>query len=191
MKALTLRSLERLRAVAPEGLRHLADAKVARAHAVAILRDDADAAAEFGSDAGAVARLAAILRHDFGGAPIGLPEAPPETDAAALNDPDLRSSGRNLNEEPLTAPTRLSLDAAGARLGLPFGRLALMEAEPLTAALRDAGLDPRRDGRVVTLDAAEVARLAADRDAGCALALSLAGRIPSLCHFSTRGVALQ
>ena len=71
MKALALRSLERLRAADPAALRGLAEPKIAHAYAAAILRDDAAAAAEFGTDAAAVARLAAILRHDFGGAPIG------------------------------------------------------------------------------------------------------------------------
>jgi hypothetical protein len=73
MKGISLHSLERLRAVNPAALRHLdlADATVAKDYAVAILRDDPTAAAEFGTDAAAVARLAAILRHDCGGAPIG------------------------------------------------------------------------------------------------------------------------
>lgn len=73
MKGLTLHSLEKLREVHPGALRNLdlADAGVAKDYAVAILRDDPKAAAEFGTDAAAVARLAAILRHDFGGAPIG------------------------------------------------------------------------------------------------------------------------
>lgn len=71
MKALALRSLERLRTVEPAALHNLADQKLATAYAAAILRDDAAAAAEFGTNAAAVARLAAILRHDFGRAPIG------------------------------------------------------------------------------------------------------------------------
>ena len=71
MKTLALRSLERLRAADPSALRDLADAQVSRTYAAAILRDAAAAAAEFGTDAAAVARLVAILRHDFGRAPIG------------------------------------------------------------------------------------------------------------------------
>jgi hypothetical protein len=75
VKGISLLCLERRRAVNPAALRDLdlANATVAKDYAVAILRDDPKAAAEFGTDAAAVARLAAILRHDFGGAPIGSP----------------------------------------------------------------------------------------------------------------------
>jgi hypothetical protein len=67
---LTMDDLDRVRAAEPEKLRHLADPEMAGVYAKLVLRDVV-AAAEFGTDAGAVARLAAILRHDYGGAPIG------------------------------------------------------------------------------------------------------------------------
>ncbi len=82
--------------------------------------------------------------------------------------------------------SRLSLAAASSSLGLPP-----LDALPLTAnvvaALRDCGLDPRTEGRDVTLDARAVERIAADSEAANALLLRLCGSVRSLCHVGGGG----
>lgn len=81
---------------------------------------------------------------------------------------------------------RLPLAEAGTMLGLPP-----LDALPLTAnvlaALRDCGLDPRTEGRNVTLDARAVEWIAADSEAANALLLRLCGSVHSLCHVGGGG----
>lgn len=88
--------------------------------------------------------------------------------------------------EPPKGSARLSMAEAGTLLGLPP-----LDALPLTAnvvaALRDCGLDPRTEGRNVTLDAQAVERIAADSEAGNALLLRLCGSVRSLCHVGGGG----
>lgn len=67
MKTPTLRGLDLLRRENPAALADLRDADYARA----MLRDDAEAAAEFGTDDAAAQRLAAVLRHSYAAAPLG------------------------------------------------------------------------------------------------------------------------
>lgn len=82
--------------------------------------------------------------------------------------------------------TRLSLAAASASLGLPP-----LDALPLTAnviaALRDCGLDPRTEGRDVTIDVRAVERIAADSTAANRLLLRLCGSVRSLGHVGGGG----
>lgn len=70
MKTPTLRGLDLLRRENPAALADLRDADYALKYARAMLRDDAEAAAEFGTDEAAAQRLGALLRVDYGGAPI-------------------------------------------------------------------------------------------------------------------------
>jgi hypothetical protein len=85
---------------------------------------------------------------------------------------------------------RLPLSEAGAALGLPP-----LDALPLTAnvvaALRDCGLDPRTEGRNVTLDARAVERIASDSDAANALLLRLCGSVRSLSHVGGGAIAFR
>lgn len=75
---------------------------------------------------------------------------------------------------------RLSLAAAGAKLGVPLERLRLTHG--VLEALRDVGLGPVVVGRTLELDGEAVARLAADRAALERLDVRLAAAVPSLGH---------
>jgi hypothetical protein len=71
VKTPTLRGLDLLRRENPAALADLRDADYALKYARAMLRDDAEAAAEFGTDDAAAQRLAAVLRHSYAAAPLG------------------------------------------------------------------------------------------------------------------------
>lgn len=61
----------------------------------------------------------------------------------------------------------------------------------MVASLRDCGLDPRTEGRNVTLDARAVERIASDSDAANALLLRLCGSVRSLNHVGGGAITLR
>lgn len=120
--------------------------------------------------------------------PVEVRTATP-TAAAPVREPEPVPPAVKLATLPTrngTTSARLSLAAASSSLGLPP-----LDALPLTAnvgaALRDCRLDPRTEGRDVTLDARAVERIAADSEAANALLLRLCGSVRSLCRVGGGG----
>jgi hypothetical protein len=189
--------------------------------AAAVLADDADARRDFGTPTVLAAYLRSLAQPQERAARRALaepdrppavpltvagvvhgataeqrrqPPAPPAEVRAAT--PPAAAPEQVAPPVKLATPTtpkgsaRLPLAEAGTLLGLPP-----LDALPLTAnvvaALRDCGLDPRTEGRAVTLDARAVERIAADSEAANALLLRLCGSVRSLCYVGGGAIAFR
>jgi hypothetical protein len=105
--------------------------------------------------------------------PVEVRASSPPADAPEQVVPSVKLSATPKAE---TVPARLSMAAAGERLGLPMHRLPATRG--VLEALRNAGLNPSTaNGIDIELNAADVERMASDREAQERLLLRLANTV--------------
>ncbi|MBK8095623.1 MAG: hypothetical protein IPK26_00845 [Planctomycetes bacterium] len=124
--------------------------------------------------------------------------APAEVRAATRPATAPASDVQAVTTAKLAAPTaraapssaKLSLTAAGERLGLPLNRLPL--TRNVLEALRDAGLRPSTSNGIdIELNAADVERMASDREAQERLLLRLTNSVREFGYVGGGAISLR